>query len=831
MSLLSKLSGTSTPKAIEPREIFMKLPHKDMGYARDVQTEVWKKWFVNRNKKDSIIKMNTGSGKTLVGLLILQSCLNEGKGPAIYVVPDRYLAKQVCEEAKKLGIMVTEDRDDYRYTNCTAILVTPVHRIINGRSVFGMNSSHNYPIGSVLLDDVHACIDTINDQFSIHIPADNALYKSIIKMFEQQWKSYNSNSYIDIVSNQDPLKSVVVPFWLWQEKYSDVYSLLSSSCSCDNNKTIFFNLPLISDCFRTCDCFITSKCIEIIPEGISISKVTGFENAQRRIFMSATLSDDSVFVSTLGLNKDDVSEIITPDNANDIGDRLILFPRHLNRDITNDAIKERIYEISQSYNVVVLVPSLVRARFWDSDGSRIVNKDNIDKEVENLKSGHVGLRVFVNRYDGIDLPNDACRMLVIDGLPPIRNQKERYIIGVDPVSKVLIREQIHRIEQGMGRGVRSNMDSCCIVLMGDTLSDVLLRTDGVSFFSSATQKQYSLSKELWDLLVQEKCKPSIDDIFELADYSLNQELEWIQKSKDVLSTIKYSSSPNFDEIVISLRCAYEEYEKQQYAKAADIINQTILKVEEKSTKGYLLQVKAKYENIYDKSRAQQTLLSGKGFNKSILSPIAGIQYDRLINKTEQAKGIWTNIKELKLDQNDFLLYVDSLTNELIFSQDSISFEDAFQRLGSLLGFCSTRPDKETNGAGPDNLWAIGNNKYLVVECKSAAVVDSISKDYCNQLDGSMRWFNEVYGDMYSATPIIIHPSNIIDRLATAISNMKVINQYKLESLKKSVKDFSTALVQDVNWENEKNTTELLQQYKLRGVDLVSTYSTTVNLYN
>lgn len=44
--------------------------------------------------------MNTGSGKTVAGLMILQSCLNEEKGPAVYVVPDNYLVAQVCEEAK-----------------------------------------------------------------------------------------------------------------------------------------------------------------------------------------------------------------------------------------------------------------------------------------------------------------------------------------------------------------------------------------------------------------------------------------------------------------------------------------------------------------------------------------------------------------------------------------------------------------------------------------------------------------------------------------------------------------------------------------------------------
>ncbi len=174
-SLLSKLNSTSKSVAIEPREIFMGLPlkEKQYEYPRDVQSEVWKKWFEIRNDKNCIIKMNTGSGKTVVALMILQSCLNEGKGPAVYVVPDNYLVNQVCDEAKKLGIKAVTDKDDYSYTENKAILVTTIHALINGRSVFGMRYSGNYPIGSVLMDDVHACLDTITTQFSIKIPYDH----------------------------------------------------------------------------------------------------------------------------------------------------------------------------------------------------------------------------------------------------------------------------------------------------------------------------------------------------------------------------------------------------------------------------------------------------------------------------------------------------------------------------------------------------------------------------------------------------------------------------------------------------------------------------------
>lgn len=121
-----KLGTTTTvDSAISPREIFTILPekHDRYDYPRDVQTEVWNQWMERRNERDIVLKMNTGSGKTVVGLLILKSCLNEGIGPAVYVAPDPYLVKQVLNEGADLGIELTEDPQSPRFRRGKAILV------------------------------------------------------------------------------------------------------------------------------------------------------------------------------------------------------------------------------------------------------------------------------------------------------------------------------------------------------------------------------------------------------------------------------------------------------------------------------------------------------------------------------------------------------------------------------------------------------------------------------------------------------------------------------------------------------------------------------------
>ncbi len=80
------------------------------------------------------------------------------RAPAVYVSPTPHLAEQVRSEATDLGLEVTEDPRASRFQNGKAILVTHVHRVINGKSVFGVGDEGvKIPIGSIVIDDAHTC--------------------------------------------------------------------------------------------------------------------------------------------------------------------------------------------------------------------------------------------------------------------------------------------------------------------------------------------------------------------------------------------------------------------------------------------------------------------------------------------------------------------------------------------------------------------------------------------------------------------------------------------------------------------------------------------------
>ncbi len=88
---------------------------------------------------------------------------------------------------------------------------------------------------------------------------------------------------------------------------------------------------------------------------------------------------------------------------------------------------------------------------------------SMDAGVAELKAGHVGLVVLVNKYDSIDLPGRACELLILDDVPrPLDAVEQREAVALAD-SPTRLEREVQRIEQGMGRGVRDTDDYCAVL--------------------------------------------------------------------------------------------------------------------------------------------------------------------------------------------------------------------------------------------------------------------------------------------------------------------------------------------------------------------------------
>lgn len=817
----AKILQNSQSNDLEPRDIFMALPGKDKKYEypRDVQSDVWKKWFECRDNKNSIIKMNTGSGKTTVGLLILKSCLNEGVGPAVYVVPDSYLVEQVCKEAQNLGIKTSTDEKDSNFIKGQSILIINIHKLVNGKSVFGMRGINNVEIGSIIIDDAHACITTIKDQYTLQIPNGTEMYSKILQLFSESLKNQCANKFTELCMTDSRDLFMLVPYWEWQEHQNEVYEIIRENLI--DGEPLSFRLPLLKDHFQFCDCIVTNAKIEISIKSIPISKISSFEHATRRIFMTATLADDSVLSSELGVYPDDVPNVISPDKANDIGDRLIIMPQVMNRNITNDEIKQQLLNFSNSCNVVIIVPSKKRAEYWSDISNLELTIENLKDGVEKLKSGHVGIAVLINKYDGVDLPDEACSILVIDGLPPMNNVYDQFEKNANPKSSRLKCERIQKLEQGMGRGVRSNSDSCAVILMGRDIAEIVYANNGLNYFSKATKKQLEVS----DLLCNQIDTPNATNILSMCNYSIDKNEEWIAASKATLSSIEYDSKPHFNNYQVALRKAFDLAERSQYDKAIDTIEQEINDAENKELKGLLLQYKAELQNFVNQEESQETLLAANCYNRMLINPIKGIVPEKYAAKiAEQGRAIYNYITENEFTTNGFLIKVDGVLGDLCFnSVSSKKFEAAIIELGFILGLNSTRPEEEF-GSGPDNLWQLDNQQFVVIECKNEATTEFIPKKDCNQLNGSINWLNLQYHGINECYPIMIHHSVIFSHDCSPETRTRIIDEESLNKLKMEVKNFASSIAGKFSFSDVMAITASLKKHKLIGSMIIDNYS-------
>ncbi|KOV87593.1 DEAD/DEAH box helicase [Nocardia sp. NRRL S-836] len=828
------IGGSTPPPLVPPRDIFAALPAKPWPYLRAEQGEALERWFARRHDRDVVIKQNTGGGKTVEGLLIAQSTLNEGIGKAVYLAPDTYLAARVREEAARLGLPTAEQHDDPRFLAEHAILVTTFQKLINGQSLFGVVGGRHLPIdlGVVVVDDAHAALARTEEQFRLTIPVVHDAYRQLFDLFVDDLRSQNLKALLDITDG-DTTAVVRVPFWAWADKQTEVWRILHPYGS-RRDDAFKFAWPLIGDCLQLCTVTFGSRGIEIEPPCPTIEKIPSFFNARRRVYLTATLSDDSVLVTNLKANPANLRQVVTPGSAADLGDRLVLAPVQLNPNLDDDAVRQLAKRFamgdrdgdgiaeSKPVNVVVLVPSSHKATLWRPLADRVHYVDDLERGVAELKAGHVGLVVLVNKYDGIDLPGAACELLVMDGIPrPLSAAERREAAALTGSPTRRIRD-VQRIEQGMGRGVRDVNDHCAVLLLGAELGMAVHDRAWLDLFSPATRAQLDLSRTV-ALQLQGH---GLEGIREAVSICLDRHPQWVQRAKFALASVRYNDIGVVRPEAVAARTAFDLAVTGQTSKAADVVQQAINATTDPALRGWLRELKAGYLHFTDPATAQQQVSAAIGENPGVLRPVIGVDVRRTRPAAAQASAAASYLGATYSDSTALVLGVRAMLDDIEWDEDRTDqAEAAWEKLGLHLGFASTRPER-LYGTGPDNLWTLSATSNAVIELKTGVkpTCTGIAKKDADQLRGGVQWNADKYIGT-TAVPILVHRVDLYDARAVPVPDMCVITPAKLTELKTSVTTFATALAQGPDlWREEQAVAQQLQHHRLTGERFAAAYS-------
>lgn len=819
----ASLGDASASAPTDPRVLFNALSRADhYEFLRDPQGQVLEEWYRRREEQDLVVKLNTGAGKTLVGLIMCQSSLNEGLGPALYLAPDPYLAEQAAQQATELGLDVVTDRESLAFTRGEAICVLSLHRIINGKSGFGLLGGDKpiKDVGTIVVDDAHAALATVREKFTLTVSRQHhqEAYDALLELFEDDLRQQSEPQYLDIASGV-PSAVVEVPFWAWQRHIPTVTAKLHAL---REDEHLQWPWPLVKDVLPLCRAVFTAFGMEIQPPHPPIGKIASFTRARRRIHLTATLADDSVLVTDFAASADTVKNQIVPASAGYLGDRLILAPREISPAISDDAVREMAADLAASVNVVVLAPSYAKAALWQRHAAVTAAKsEDIADAVRRLREeDHVGLVVLVNKYDGIDLPRSACEILVVDGLPEAYGgltRREEIVVGD---SEEMVARQLQRIEQGMGRGVRSVNDHCVVLLLGPRLSQLMASPKHRAQFGPATRAQIDLSRQVAHGLEGQP----LEKIRGVVHQVLDRDPDWIRVSRQKLADVAFPPG-HVSPIAELTRDAFDQATLQQYAQAASLTSRAVNAAEEPAVKGMLQEQLAAYQNFLDPAKAQQTLVGALRHNPSLTRPLVGVKATRISPADVQAKLAADYLSHTYGDRNSLLLGVDALLDDLVYPTPAPVFEAALEELGRHLGFEAQRPER-TLGNGPDVLWALGKLRYLVLEAKSYSTTDKIWRDSVEQLAHSMNWFTGTYDATCIATPVLLHPVNTLERNATAPPGCRIVTTPKLAALREAARAVITALAEGDNWMDASAVADQISANHLTANDLVARYMTT-----
>jgi replicative superfamily II helicase len=752
---------------IDPVEIFRRLP-KPPGIT-DLyvsQAEVLTEWFARRNERDVVVKLHTGGGKTLVGLLIAQSILNETKEPVLYVCPTVQLVDQTLAKAGEYGISAVPyvKKEDFaeEFTGARGVMVCVYQALFNGNSRFGIRGGGREitNVGGIILDDAHVAFSTVRDQFTLRIEkkTNNAEYEEITGMFRYDFQELGrGGTFDDVLRGSDRLSILEVPYWSWRIRAEQAREYLQGRDAGGTLQWLF-----LRDAFQQCHCLITSTAIVVTPIFPLVDLVPTFADCSRRVFMSATIGDDSAIIRTFDADRDSIGRPITSKSLAGVSERMILIPEltALDGDAVRPIVDKIVGHIAGKRNegVVILVPSEHASSAWDKTGKFASSTDQVSNAVAQLQQGKsAGPFVFANRYDGIDLPGPACRLLIMSGLPRGVGEYELHRANTFLGGSELDSTLAQRLEQGMGRGARGASDYCVVLLLGKDLIAWLSRSKNQALLTSSTNAQFEIGRTV------SKNVSDAEDLSKTVGRCLKRDREWMEYHAEQLAELASpveAKAGALDTAAVE-RAAFRLFREGYLEKAIEKLAAHISaapKLDPKS-KGWLLQIAARIADAWGNlDRAQQLQQHAYSENKNLLRPKVLPPYVAAHVSGKQAQEVVRKIAEFGY-RRGYLAYFDETVSNLTASSSANQFEEGLAELGRILGFYAERPEND-HQIGPDVLWLLDGTTGLIIEAKSRKNEgNALTKDQHGQLLNAAEWFRATYPS-YTGVRISVHPKPV-----------------------------------------------------------------------
>jgi hypothetical protein len=529
-----------------------------------------------------------------------------------------------------------------------------------------------------------------------------------------------------------------------------------------------------------------------------------FKNVKQRLYMSATLGVSGELERIMGVENIKRLPIVNGWDKKGLGRRFFVFPQVSFDDEELDEVFLKATELVE--RTLVLVPD---GRTVDIIDEFI--KENTDKEVfrskdietskeEFIKSNN-GIAILANRFDGIDMPDDECRMLIIVGLPIQTHLQEKFFT-TRMAASTLFRERIKtRIVQAIGRCNRRDVDYSAVIILDEKLQNELITKNKLKEYHPELQAEIEFGYE------QSEQHEEVEDLMQLLKLFLKHKEEWemadthiIDKREDIIKKdTQAKKNSDFSKLLESskyeVKFQYALLQKD-YEYALEQVEKVITILQGENLKGYkgFWTYIAGYLNYLIYSETNESIHFKKSkmyMRQASLSTNAVTWFNKLLP---------SNTNKSCSEENDFVVDIlerieteiikDGTSNnkkferrvseilKLLKSDDGNLFEEGHEKLGKLLGYNSGNAKGDSD---PDPWWIVNENICIVSEDK---IYDSDNKSiptrHVRQACGHETWIREkikiLREDVEVYTIMITNSKKIEDAASIHGKNIWYVNK-------------------------------------------------------
>jgi len=472
------------PKAARPatlEELYKELPRK-RGAVSGLwlhQGDILRAYLADHEgTPDLALELPTGTGKTLPGLVVAEWVRREGAGPVAYACPTSQLARQVHATAQREGVpavlLVGSHRDwltpdEASYDSGDAVAVTNYSTVFNSSPKLGVPRM-------IVFDDAHAGEQFVGERFAVDIRRGrySDSYRQVLAALSPMIPGLLKQRLEDDYPDPGAHHQVRL---LLPGLRPDVLAKLDQALA-RLPAPLAFDVAMIRNGLESCLVYLSYSGVQIRPGVPPTFENTPFTRSRQRLYLSATLGGGGELERAFG--RSPIVRLPLPDGSQPrSGRRLFVFPEVANGD-DPDALVRKL--VALTGKAIVLTQdttdgAMQTAMALAPQGVPVLGKADVEHGLEAFASAKRAVLGLANRYDGLDLPHDACRMVVLDGLPNAHSLQEKWLGERADAGAALAERVRTRIVQGAGRCTRGPDDFAVVVVRGADLTRYLNRPE------------------------------------------------------------------------------------------------------------------------------------------------------------------------------------------------------------------------------------------------------------------------------------------------------------------------------------------------------------------